>query len=144
MALERFEDIHAWKKGRELTKAIYQVTSSEPFSRDRSLCDQLRRASVSIMSNIAEGFERDGNREFTQFLTLAKGSAGEVRAQLYVALDARYLAQEEFDRLSGLAIEVSRLIAGFIRYLRESEYRGSKFQRPNGIAEAAVPWNFEP
>lgn len=142
MALERFEDIHAWRKARELTNSIYEVTRRDAFSGDRSLRDQIRRASVSIMSNIAEGFERDGNREFIQFLTLAKGSAGEVRAQLYVALDAGYLAQHEFDLLSGLAIEVSRLTAGFIRYLRESEYRGSKFQRRNGLAEAAAPWNF--
>jgi four helix bundle protein len=143
VALERFEDTHAWKKARELTKAIYAVTSGGAFSRDRSLCDQVRRASISIMSNFAEGFERDGNREFVQFLTLAKGSAGEVRAQLYVALDADYLAQEDFDRPAGEAIEVSRLIAGFIRYLRETEYRGSKFQRRNGIAEAAATWNLE-
>ncbi len=72
MALERFEDTHAWRKGRELTKALYEVTSGGSFSRDRSLCDQIRRASVSIMSNIAEGFERDGNREFIQFLTLRR------------------------------------------------------------------------
>lgn len=80
-SLERFEDIEAWKKARELTRLIYQVTQIGEFRRDFGLRDQLRRASVSIMSNIAEGFERGGDKEFTQFLALAKASAGEVRSQ---------------------------------------------------------------
>lgn len=128
--LERFEEIEGWKKARELTKAIYEVTSSGDFSRDFGLRDQIRRASVSIMSNIAEGFERDGNSEFCHFLTQAKGSASEVKPQLYVALDAGYLTREEFDRLYILTGEVCRLLGGFIRYLSSTEIRGAKFKKP--------------
>ena len=80
------------------------------------------------MSNIAEGFERSGDKEFRQFLSLAKGSAGEVKAQLYVALDARFLSQEQFDQLYSLATETGRLIGGFMRYLTDSGYKGSKFK----------------
>lgn len=92
--LERFEDLEAWKTARELTNSIYQTTASGDFARDFGLRDQIRRASVSVLSNIAEGFERDGNKEFLQFLSLAKGSCGEVRAQLYIALDQRYIKEE--------------------------------------------------
>ena len=116
-SIDHFEDIEAWKKARELTRAIYKITAEGLFSRDFGLRDQIRRASVSIMSKIAEGFERRGDREFRQFLSLAKGSAGEVRAQLYVALDAGYLDQDQFSPLSDLASQVSNLIGGFMRYL---------------------------
>ena len=88
-----FEEIEAWKKSRELVRAIYQATSLGAFSTDYGLRDQIRRASVSIMSNIAEGFEREGTKEFVQFLSIAKASAGEVRSQLYVALDQGYIGQ---------------------------------------------------
>ena len=126
--LERFEDVDAWKVARELTKLIYQVTAAGEFARDFGLRDQIRRAAVSVMSNIAEGFERSGDKEFRQFLSLAKGSAGEVKAQLYVALDARFLSQEQFDQLYSLATETGRLIGGFMRYLTDSGYKGSKFK----------------
>ena|SRR5208282_4613966 len=99
----RFEEIESWKKARVLTNEIYQVTSLGGFARDFGLRDQIRRASVSAMSNIAEGFERGGNREFLQFLSNAKGSAGEVRSQLYVALDAGFINQKKFDDLYGHA-----------------------------------------
>jgi four helix bundle protein len=125
--IQRFEDIEAWRKARELTRAVYRVTSTGAFARDFGLRDQIRRASVSILSNIAEGFERDGNREFRQFLALAKGSAGEVKAQLYVALDAEYLDKEQFEGLYQLASDTSRLIAGLSRYLAGSDYKGMKF-----------------
>ncbi len=128
--LERFEDIDAWKKAREFTKAVYRVTSKGEFQEDRGLADQMRRASVSVMSNIGEGFERGGDREFRQFLAQAKGSTGEVKAQLYVALDVGYLGQGEFDRLYQLATQVGQLIGGFMRYLSRSGLRGSKFRRP--------------
>jgi four helix bundle protein len=126
--IERFEDVKAWQKARELTKGIYSSSRAAPFSKDFGLCDQARRASVSIMSNIAEGFERDGNKEFVQFLSQAKGSCGELRSQLYVALDQGYLSQEEFDTLHKLARETSMTISGFMTYLRKAEVRGRKFQ----------------
>jgi len=126
--IEQFEDIDAWKKARELAQAIYEVTSVAEFARDFGLRDQIRRAAVSVMSNIAEGFERSEDKEFRQFLSLAKGSAGEVKAQLYVALDARFLSQEQFDQLYSLATETGRLIGGFMRYLTDSDYKGSKFK----------------
>ena len=125
--IERFEDIEAWKKARELTKIIYELTSQGKIAADFSLRDQLRRASVSIMANIAEGFEREGNKEFRQFLAMAKGSVGEVKALLYVALDTGLTSMEQFQRISALADETSRLLAGFLRYLKTSDKKGSKF-----------------
>jgi four helix bundle protein len=126
MKITRFEDIEAWKKARQLTKQVYEVTAIGKFSRDFGLRDQIRRAAVSAMSNIAEGFDRDGNKEFIQFLAIAKGSTGEVKSQLYVALDTCLIDQEQFKNLYGLAEETARLIGGFIRYLRQSELRGKK------------------
>ncbi len=126
--LERFEDVDAWKKARELTKSIYQVTSTGEFARDFGLRDQIRRAAVSVISNIAEGFERDGNKEFLQFLSQAKGSCGEVRAQLYVAFDQAYLTDIQLHGLIEKAVEVSRLIAGLMKYLSTSDIRGAKYK----------------
>ena len=128
MAIKKFEDIESWKKARKLTKEIYEATATGRFLRDFGLKDQIRRASVSILSNIAEGFERGGDKEFSQFLGIAKGSCGEVRAQLYVALDQGYLSQESFDSLSKKAVEVSELLSGFIRYLKGSPFRGNKYR----------------
>lgn len=126
MTIKRFEEIDAWQKARQLTANIYRATSEGLLARDYGLRDQIRRAAVSSMSNIAEGFERDGNKEFIQFLSMAKGSTGEIRAQLYVALDAGFLNRSQFNELFDQAEEVSRLIAGFMRYLRQSELRGRK------------------
>jgi len=114
----RFEDIEAWQTGRELTKQIYSVSRGHTFSRDFALRDQIRRAAISITSNIAEGFERQTTREFIRFLYIAKGSSGEVRSQLYCALDEGYLTQEVFDALFETVSSISRQIAGFIEYLR--------------------------
>jgi four helix bundle protein len=127
-SIERFEDIESWRRGREVVKHIYAVTRVESFSRDFALCNQIRRSAVSIISNIAEGFERDGNKEFVQFLTVAKGSCGEVRAQLYVALDQDYIDEKTFREIYNGTLETSRLIAGLIRYLKQSEFRGAKFR----------------
>ena len=124
-----FEQIDAWQKSRELTREIYRVTRERDFARDFGLRDQIRRASVSIMSNIAEGFERSGTGEFAQFLSTAKGSAGEVRAQLYVALDQEYLPREVFDTLSANAAQISRMISGLMKYLRQSGIKGTKFKK---------------
>ncbi len=110
--IERFEDFIAWQKARKLTAAIYKVTDQGKFSRDYGLRDQIRRAAVSIMSNIAEGFERGRASEFHQFISIAKASCAEVRSQLYVAMDAGYLDQESFDVLHEQAKEVGRIIGG--------------------------------
>lgn len=126
--IERFEDIEAWKKGRELRKAIYRLSRVGEFSKDFSLRDQIRRAAQSVTSNIAEGFEREGNREFIQFLSNAKGSCGEIRDQLYTAMDESYISQKEFNTLYEMSMEVSRLISGFMKYLRQSELKGAKFK----------------
>ena len=127
--IEKFEDIVAWQKARSLTKQIYACSKAGAFSRDFGLRDQIQRASVSSMSNIAEGFERGGDKEFIQFLSTSKGSCGEVKSHLYVALDQGYINPMSFDGLYGQATEVSRLISGFMKYLRESELRGSKYRR---------------
>ncbi len=128
--IEKFEDIEGWKAAREITKVVYEITKTEGFRRDFALCNQIRRAAVSILSNIAEGFERNGNKEFLQFLAIAKGSCGEVRAQLYVALDQNYIDDGQFKELFAKLLETSRLIAGFMKYLQQSELRGSKFIKP--------------
>ena len=124
----KFEDIEAWQLARDMTKAIYVISNDGAFARDFGLRDQIRRVSVSIMSNIAEGFERGGDKEFFQFVSLAKGSSGEVRAQLYVALDAGYIDQQIFSRLSDMATQINRMLAGLMKYLRSSELKGSKYK----------------
>ena len=110
--IEKFEDLIAWQKARVLVRDVYKTTLAPEFSRDFSLVDQIRRASISIVSNIAEGFERGRRTEFHQFLVVAKGSCAEVRSQLYVALDVGYLGQKEFNRLSDSATELGRIIGG--------------------------------
>jgi four helix bundle protein len=110
--VERFEDLIAWQKARVLTRLIYQVTRQGAFAKDFGLANQIQRAVVSIMSNLAEGFERSGSGEFYHFLSIAKSSCAEVRSQLYVAFDVGYLDQDEFDQLFLQAEEVSRIIGG--------------------------------
>ena len=127
-SIKRFEDVEAWKQGRELTRRIYQITSQSKFTRDYALRDQIRRAAISITSNIAEGFDRGGNREFVQFLAIARGSVSELKSQLYTALDAGYVDQKEFAELYQLAHSVVLLIGGFIKYLQQSELGGQKFK----------------
>ncbi|MGA2659562.1 MAG: four helix bundle protein [Verrucomicrobiota bacterium] len=126
--IERFEDIIAWQKARQLTREIYACTRAGLFARDFGLRDQIQRASVSTMSNIAEGYERGGDKEFIQFLSNSKGSCSEVKSQLYVALDQRYILPAAFDGLYAAADEVGKLVNGFMAYLRESQLRGRKFQ----------------
>ena len=128
--ITRFEDIEAWKKGRELRKDVYAHSNRGEFAKDYALKDQIRRAALSVTSNIAEGFERDGNKEFRQFLSNAKGSCGEVRDQLYAALDEDYITQSEFKALYESSLEVGRLIAGFMSYLQRSAIRGQKYREP--------------
>jgi len=116
--IKRFEDIKAWQKARALVRDIYEVTSKGNFAKDYSLKDQIRRASISVMSNIAEGFSRQTDREFIQFLHVAKGSTSEVQSQLYVALDLKYISEATFKELHELLEETIRLISGFVRYLK--------------------------
>ncbi len=118
-AFERFEDIIAWQRGRELCQMVYAATKEPGFIRDRGLCEQMRRAAVSVISNIAEGCESQNNASFVRYLYIARGSCGEVRAQAYVARDQDYVTQTEFEALCDKAIETSRLIAGLIAYLRK-------------------------
>jgi four helix bundle protein len=110
--VEQFEDLIAWQKARILTRRIYQITAEGTFARDFGLRDQVRRAAVSIMSNIAEGFERGKPSEFHQFLCIAKGSCAEMRSQLYVAFDACHLDQDRFQELMALAVEVGKILGG--------------------------------
>ena len=127
--IERFEDLISWQKVREVTRQVYLLSKKGEFARDFELRGQMRSASVSIMSNIAEGFERGGDKEFIQFLSTAKGSCGEVRSQLYVAMDQSYISATEFDNLYTGTIEVGRLISGFMGYLQKSDLRGNKFKK---------------
>ncbi|MDQ3006091.1 MAG: four helix bundle protein [Chloroflexota bacterium] len=125
--ITRFEEIEAWQTARELTKLIYLLTEEGKFSRDFGLKDQIRRASVSIMSNISEGFESQTQAQFMQYLGLAKASAGEFRSQLYVSSDLDYITQEQFTKAFAMAEKDSRQIARFISYL-ESHPQSQKIR----------------
>ena len=125
--IKRFEDLDIWKDARKLCKLIYEITSSEPFSKDFRFRDQFRASSGSIMDNISEGFERDGNKEFIQFLSIAKGSCGETRSQSYRAFDYEYIDQETLKELLDRTTGLSKKISGFISYLKKSTYKGSKY-----------------
>ena len=127
--IERFEDFECWKTGRELRKTIYRFTRARAFAEDTSLVDQIRRAAQSVTSNIAEGFAREGNKEFKNFLSISKGSVAEVKDQLYTALDESYITQADFDRAYALATSADHLIGGLITYLQKTEMVGIKFKR---------------
>jgi len=116
-AITRFEEIEAWKTSRQLTNSIYAHTNQTGFNRDFGLRDQIRRASISVMSNIAEGFESRTDVQFINFLGMARASAGEVRAQLYIALDQSYITEGQFKETFAMAETCSRQIAKFIKYL---------------------------
>ena len=129
LAIKYFEDLEVWKEARRLTNRIDRMTQDAKFSKDFGLRDQIQRAVVSVMSNIAEGFERGGNQEFIQFLYIAKGSCGEVRSQLYVALDRGYIAQEEFSELLKSFKRLSVMISNLVDYLKSSRMKGEKFKK---------------
>ena len=120
MKIERFEDIEVWKLSRELIKSIYRITESDKFCRDFDLKRQIRRTSISIISNISEGIERRSNNEFVQFLFIAKGSAGEVRSQLYIAYDLDYVSINDLEELKKRIEIISKSLSGFIKYLRST------------------------
>jgi four helix bundle protein len=134
---KRFEDLEVWQRAKELTNLIYRLSSSGSFSRDFGLRDQMRRAAVSIMSNIAEGFESQTQLLFIQFLSRAKGSAGELRAQLYIALEQEYVTTGEFQSAFSLAEACSKQLASFIRYLES---------QPNArrVREDGVQYDVQP
>ena len=127
--IKNFEDIEAWQKARELTRIIYKYSGRGAFAKDFALRDQIRRAVISIMSNISEGFERGVSGEFSHFLSIAKGSAGEVESQLYIALDQEYITIEEFDSLYLAIASTKKLISGFMNYLKQSSIKGQKFKQ---------------
>jgi len=127
--IESFEDIKAWQKAKILSLKIYEITDSGALAKDFGLRDQLRRASVSIMSNIAEGFERGGNKEFVQFLSQSKASAAEIQSEVHVGRGVGYIDEETFRELYDTADEVRSLIGGFIRYLKGSDRKGPKFEK---------------
>ncbi len=128
--ISRFEDLIAWQKARLLTRRIYELTREQPFARDFGLANQIQRASVSIMSNIAEGFERSGLAEFHQFLSMAKASCAEVRSQLYIAVDIGYIKATDFEQVQALAEEVARIVGGL---------RASVMKQRNSRAHEETP-----
>lgn len=121
-----FEELNIWKNARELVNLIYELTKGDRFSRDYSLTDQIRRASVSIVSNIAEGFERGSNKEFIQFLYIAKGSCGELRSQLCIAFDQQYISIEDFSKARDECLKLSSMTNNLIRYLISKNTRRQK------------------
>jgi len=123
MKVISFEDLQVWKDSRILVKSIYQLTSDGKFSKDFGLREQIQRASVSIMNNIAEGFERNNNKEYIKFLGYSKGSAGEVRSMLYVATDLGYILQDSFNTLYQMAINIITQLSNFIKYLKSSSIK---------------------
>lgn len=127
--ITKFEDLEVWQIARELANEIFEVYSaSEEFSKDYKLKDQINASSGSVMDNIAEGFERSGRNEFINFLTYSKGSAGEVKSQLYRARDRKYISIEQFDRLYQKADIVGKKEGAFINYLNSSSHKGTKFK----------------
>ncbi len=126
--IKRFEDIDAWQLAREVYKEIFRVTTQGEFYKDYGLKDQIRRSSGSIMDNIAEGFERDGNREFIQFLSYSKGSSGEVKSQLYRALDSNYIDKTTFEKLYQEVEVIGSKLATLMRYLKNSDFKGTKYK----------------
>ena len=127
-SISRFEDLEVWQLAREIALDIYNKTLTESFSRDFELLGQIRKSSGSTMDNIAEGFERGGKKEFIQFLGIAKGSAGEVRSQLYRAFDRKHIHQEEFDLYIERITTISKKLSNFISYLKSSDLKGFKFK----------------
>ncbi len=128
MKIERFEELDIWQDARELCNVIKDLCNNDLFSKDFTLRNQLLSSSGSIMDNIAEGYERGGNKELIQFLFIAKGSCGEARSQVYRALDFGYITIEESERVIELLMTISKKLSGFISYLKKSELKGIKYK----------------
>jgi len=127
MKVTNFEELEIWKLARELCKFVFTITSNVPFSADFKLRDQIRASSGSVMDNIAEGFERGGDKEFFQFLSVAKGSCGETRSQGYRALDYQYINDETFEEIRNRTMSLSVKISNLMNYLKSSDFKGSKY-----------------
>jgi four helix bundle protein len=128
MNVRRFEDLEVWQLARELSKFVFEITSKEPFCNDYKFRDQMRAASGSAMDNIAEGFDRGGNKEFGQFLSISRGSAGEVRSQSYRAFDYKYIIEEKLDELLEMTDTLRRKIYNLMEHLKSSDIKGIKYQ----------------
>jgi four helix bundle protein len=126
VSAKTFEDLIVWQRAKELTKLIYSSTSNGSFQKDFGMKDQLQRASVSVMSNIAEGFGRGGNKELIQFLFVAKGSLSEVQSLLHAAVDQKYIDKEKFQIAYDKASEIARLITAFVKGMKVSSVKGLK------------------
>jgi four helix bundle protein len=126
--IERFEDMDVWQHSRDLCKYIFELVQRAPFCKDFSLIDQIKRSGGSVMDNIAEGFERNGNKEFITFLYYSKGSCGEVKSQLYIAFDFKYISEEEFKIGYNKADNISKELSNFIKYLKNNELKGIKYK----------------
>lgn len=126
--IKRFEDLEIWQEARSLAQIIHKITIETDLKSDFKLKEQIKSSSGSIMDNIAEGFERDGNLEFRQFLSIAKGSAGETRSQLYRLFDCDYISESELEELKSNCEKLSGKIKNFISYLNKKEFKGNKFQ----------------
>ncbi|MFN8348969.1 MAG: four helix bundle protein [Spirosomataceae bacterium] len=128
--IERFEDLQCWQKARELSIEVYEITKAGNFAKDFEMKGQIRAASGSIMDNIAEGFDRGGRDEFKQFLTISKGSTGEVKSQLYRALDQRYINEEKFNKMYDKANVIAKQIDALRNYLLKTEIKGRRYKKP--------------
>lgn len=126
--VKTFEDLEIWKLARQLCQDIFEVTRHDPFSKDFGLKNQINNSSGSVMDNIAEGFEREGTKEFIQFLSIAKASCGECRSQLYRALDRAYISSDEHEEISKKTIDLGRKISNLMDYLRKTDIRGNKYK----------------
>ena len=140
MKVERFEDLEVWKKSRLLASSVYKLTKQDNFNKDFKFRDQIRAAASSVMDNIAEGFGRGGNKEFLNFLAIARGSIEETKSQLYRAKDVNYLTSEEFNEVFELANSISRMISSLIIYLKSSDYRGTRYSNEDEVLY--LPSNF--
>ena len=138
-AVKRFEELRVWQNSRELVNRVYEITTGSSCRHDYAFCRQIRDAAVSIMSNIAEGFERGSSKEFVQALFISRGSAGEVRSDLYTALDQGYIAQTTFDDICRQCESLSRQIMALIEYLKGSEFRGDKFREDQAVYQLKQP-----